>query len=146
MVVLHRVLAHSGYVRLYIIFYIFVFVFCILYKHKNNMRGWRCTTSCNGTSRMCRAAASHHWVPHPPFSIFFLTITIIIIVLFLFFISSDRSSYIDSVLVEIRGNQLFKYIYIVFLFEDWMQIDWPWWQWWPRWPWIYWAQNLSPKN
>ena len=22
---------------------------------------------------MCRAAASHHWVPHPPFSIFFLT-------------------------------------------------------------------------
>ena len=54
------------------------------------------------------------------------------------FISSDRSSYSDSVLLLVRGKgNFFRFwafmpIYLVFLFENWMQIDnnWPWGPWW----------------
>ena len=55
----------------------------------------------------------------------------------IFVVSSDRSSYSDSgLLYNVRGHFLrfraFLPIYLVFLFENWMQIDnnWPWGPWW----------------
>ena len=55
------------------------------------------------------------------------------------FVSSDRSSYSDSgLLYNVRSSghflrfRAFLPIYLVFLFENWMQIDnnWPWGPWW----------------
>ena len=52
-------------------------------------------------------------------------------------VSSDRSSYSESVLLLVRKGNFFRFwaflpIYLVFLFENWMQIDnnWPWGPWW----------------